>query len=97
MITDFHNAEAGLIFNSGYDANTGLLSCIPQKNDSIIYDQLSHASLRDGIRLSFAKSFSFLHNDLNDLEKKLRLQLIRAQQSLWLPKVFFRWMEIMRL
>lgn len=70
-IADFHEAETGLIFNSGYDANAGLLSCVPQKNDTIIYDQLSHASLRDGIRLSFATAFSFLHNDLKDLEKKL--------------------------
>ena len=70
-IANFHEAEAGLIFNSGYDANTGLLSCVPQKGDVIIYDQLSHASIRDGIRLSFATSFSFLHNDINDLEKKL--------------------------
>lgn len=71
FIADFHEAATGLIFNSGYDANTGLLSCVPQKGDVIIYDQLSHASIRDGIRLSFATSFSFLHNDLNDLEKKL--------------------------
>lgn len=72
LIAKFHNAEAALIFNSGYDANTGLLSSVPQKNDTIIYDQLSHSSLRDGIRLSFAKSFSFFHNDLNDLEKKFK-------------------------
>jgi len=72
LIAGFHEAEAGLIYNSGYDANTGLLSCVPQKNDLIIYDQLSHASLRDGVRLSFANGFSFLHNDLEDLEKKLR-------------------------
>ena len=71
QIADFHVAEAGLIFNSGYDANMGLLSSVPQKGDTIIYDQLSHASLRDGIRLSFASSFSFLHNDLEDLKKKL--------------------------
>jgi 8-amino-7-oxononanoate synthase len=71
FIANFHEADAGLIFNSGYDANTGLLSCVPQKGDVIIYDQLSHASIRDGIRLSFATSFSFLHNDLADLEKKL--------------------------
>lgn len=71
FIADFHEAEAGLIFNSGYDANSGLLSCVPQKNDVIIYDQLSHASLRDGIRLSFATAFSFFHNDLKDLKKKL--------------------------
>jgi len=68
----FHNSEATLIFNSGYDANVGLLSSIPQKGDTVIYDQLSHASIRDGIRISFAQSFSFLHNDVDDLEKKLQ-------------------------
>lgn len=68
----FHEAEAGLIFNSGYDANLGLLSCVPQRGDTIIYDFLSHASLRDGIRLSFAQSFAFRHNDLADLEKRLQ-------------------------
>jgi 8-amino-7-oxononanoate synthase len=72
IIADFHSAEAGLIFNSGYDANVGLLSCIAQKGDTILYDYLSHASIRDGIRLSFAQSFSFAHNDIEDLEKKLR-------------------------
>jgi 8-amino-7-oxononanoate synthase len=71
IVANFHEAEAGLIFNSGYAANTGLLGCIAQKGDIIIYDQLSHASIRDGIRLSFATSFSFQHNDIIDLEKKL--------------------------
>jgi 8-amino-7-oxononanoate synthase len=71
-IAAFHEAEAGLIFNSGYDGNLGLLSSVPQRTDTILYDYLSHASLRDGIRLSFARSFSFLHNDLADLEKKLK-------------------------
>jgi 8-amino-7-oxononanoate synthase len=73
MIARFHEAEAALLFNSGYDANLGLLSSVPQKGDTILYDQLSHASIRDGIRLSFAQSFSFAHNDLPDLEKKLSL------------------------
>src|SRR5579871_2686507 len=73
QIAIFHEAEAGLIFNSGYDANVGLLSCIPQRGDTIIYDYLSHASIRDGIRLSFAESFSFAHNRLDDLEKKLKV------------------------
>jgi 8-amino-7-oxononanoate synthase len=71
FIAAFHGAEAGLIFNSGYDANLGLLSAVPQKGDTILYDYLSHASIRDGIRLSFAQAFSFLHNDLADLKKKL--------------------------
>jgi 8-amino-7-oxononanoate synthase len=72
ILAAFHDAAAGLIFNSGYDANLGLLSCVPQRGDTIIYDFLSHASLRDGIRLSFAQSFSFRHNDLADLEKRLQ-------------------------
>ncbi|MEO7960279.1 MAG: 8-amino-7-oxononanoate synthase [Ginsengibacter sp.] len=70
-IADFHNAEAGLIFNSGYDANLGLIASVAKKGDVIIYDQLSHASIRDGCRLSFAESFSFAHNDITDLTRKL--------------------------
>jgi 8-amino-7-oxononanoate synthase len=72
QIAGFHEAETGLIFNSGYDANVGLLSCVPQRGDTVLYDYLIHASIRDGIRLSFAQAFSFFHNDLNDLEKKLK-------------------------
>lgn len=71
-IANFHDAARGLIFNSGYDANIGLLSCVPQQGDTLLYDYLSHASIRDGIRLSLAQSFSFQHNDLNDLENKLK-------------------------
>ncbi len=82
FIANFHEAQAGLIFNSGYDANIGLLASVPQKGDVIIYDQLSHASTRDGIRLSFATSFSFLHNDLADLEKKLSAAA-KTQQNIF--------------
>jgi 8-amino-7-oxononanoate synthase len=71
-IAAFHEATAALIFNSGYDANFGLLACIAQKGDLILYDKLSHASIRDGIRQSFADSFPFAHNDPGDLEKKLK-------------------------
>jgi 8-amino-7-oxononanoate synthase len=73
-IADFFKGESALLFNSGYDANLGLLSCLPQKNDCIIYDEHIHASMRDGIRLSFAKSYGFKHNSLEDLEKKLQIE-----------------------
>lgn len=72
LIAGFHQSESALLFNSGYDANTGLLSCVPQKGDTILYDHLCHASIRDGIRLSFAQAFSFKHNDVEDLQKKLQ-------------------------
>ena len=71
MLAAFHVSPAALIFNSGYDANLGLFSSVPQKGDTIIYDQLIHASVRDGIRLSKAQAFSFVHNDVEDLRKKL--------------------------
>ena len=68
-IADFHKSEAALIFNSGYDANVGFLSTVPQRNDLILYDELCHASIRDGIQMSNAKSFKFSHNDLEELKK----------------------------
>ena len=71
-IAVFHKAEAGLIFNSGYDANLGLFSSAPQRGDTILYDELSHASIIDGIRLSHADSFKFRHNDLNHFEERLK-------------------------
>lgn len=72
FIADFHKAQSGLIFNSGYDANVGLLSAISQRGDTIITDELIHASLIDGARLSHAERYKFKHNDLADLEQKLK-------------------------
>lgn len=70
-ITQFHQAQSALIFNSGYDANVGFFSAVPQKGDLILYDELCHASIRDGIQLSNAKAYKFQHNDLEDLERLL--------------------------
>ena len=61
-----------LLFNSGYTANLAVLSCLPQRGDTILYDDLVHASIRDGARLSLASRFSFHHNDMNDLERKIK-------------------------
>ncbi|MFC5682303.1 aminotransferase class I/II-fold pyridoxal phosphate-dependent enzyme [Flavobacterium sp. MAHUQ-51] len=67
-ISAFHQSESALLFNSGYDANVGFFSAIPQKGDLILYDELCHASIRDGIQLSNAKSYKFRHNDFENLE-----------------------------
>jgi len=71
-ISGYHQAPNGLIFNSGYAANSAIFSCLPQKNDTILYDEFIHASVIDGARLSFATRHKFSHNDLKDLEKKLK-------------------------
>lgn len=67
-IKTFHKSESALLYNSGYDANLGFFSSVPQRGDVILYDELSHASIRDGIRLSNAKAYKFAHNDYEDLE-----------------------------
>ncbi|MBL7920266.1 MAG: pyridoxal phosphate-dependent aminotransferase family protein [Bacteroidia bacterium] len=68
QIALFHHAESALIFNSGYDANLGLLSSIPQKEDLILFDELVHASIHDGMRLGLAKNYKFKHNNLESLK-----------------------------
>jgi 8-amino-7-oxononanoate synthase len=73
FIAGLHGCEAGLIFNSGYDANLGLFSSLPQRGDTVILDELAHASIIDGARLGFANRYSFKHNNLNSLEEKLTL------------------------
>lgn len=71
-IATFHNAEAALLFNSGYDANIGLLTSIAGRHTVYIYDELCHASIIDGIRLSQAHTkYKFRHNDLAHLEARL--------------------------
>ena len=67
----FFNGEAAVFLPNGYLANLALLSCIATRHDTIIYDEQSHVSLKDGIRLSLAQKFSFKHNDLEDLKLKL--------------------------
>ena len=83
-IAKFHQSERALIFNSGYDANVGFFSSVPQKGDLILYDELCHASIRDGIQLSNAKSYKFKHNDFEDLEKRL----LQAQSDSLISEVY---------
>lgn len=71
-IADFHHADAGLLFNSGYDANIGLFSSLLQRGDTVLHDELIHASVIDGIRLGFGIRQSFRHNDLEHLEQQLK-------------------------
>jgi 8-amino-7-oxononanoate synthase len=71
QIADFHNGERALLFNSGYNANVGVLSSVLQRGDIVLYDELCHASIIDGVRLSFATAFKFKHNDISHLEELL--------------------------
>lgn len=72
-IAEFFKTPKALVFNSGYDANVGFFSAVPQRGDTVIYDEYIHASIRDGIRLSYCESYSFRHNDIEDLKRKIKL------------------------
>lgn len=70
-LAEFMKREAVLVFSTGYTVNVGVLSCILGRHDVAFLDAMDHASIIDGVRLSFAKSLKFRHNDASDLESKL--------------------------
>ena len=67
----FKGREAALVFNTGYMANVGIISALMGRGDVIFSDQLNHASIIDGCRLSGAEVVVYRHNDMADLEAKL--------------------------
>lgn len=84
-LTHFFDAPAALLFNSGFDANVGLFSCIPQEGDVVVYDEYIHASVHDGIRSSRARHAgshcSFPHNSVSALQAILK-DLLREREGL---------------
>ncbi|MEQ8471214.1 MAG: 8-amino-7-oxononanoate synthase [Marinoscillum sp.] len=72
MLTKVLKSESVLLFNSGYAANQALVSAVADKGDTILYDLLSHVCLKEGAWLSRADSIAYRHNDLEDLESRLK-------------------------
>lgn len=68
----FKKTEAALVFQSGFTTNQGVLSSILSKEDIVISDELNHASIIDGIRLTKADKKVYQHVDMSDLERVLR-------------------------
>jgi glycine C-acetyltransferase len=70
-LAEFKHTEASLVFQSGFTANLGVLQSLVKEGDVIISDELNHASIIDGIRLSKAERSIFKHRDMDDLERHL--------------------------
>lgn len=71
-LASFKHTEKALIFNTGYMANVGIISALGIKDSIIFSDELNHASIIDGCRLSHAKTVVYKHNDMKDLAEKLQ-------------------------
>ncbi|MES2647874.1 MAG: pyridoxal phosphate-dependent aminotransferase family protein [Bacteroidota bacterium] len=71
-LATYCNMEDAVIFSTGFQANLGALSCLTGRHDYIILDEYSHASIIDGSRLAFSKVIKYAHNDMEDLERRLR-------------------------
>lgn len=70
-LAQFVGKEDAIIFSTGFQVNLGVVSCLLGREDYIIWDELDHASIIEGIRLSFAKTLKFRHNDMASLERRL--------------------------
>ena len=87
-LAEFKGTEAALVFNSGFQANTGILSTLTGEGDAIFSDALNHASIIDGCRLSRAKIFVYAHGDLDQLEAALK-QSAEAGRKLIVTETIF--------
>ena len=88
-IANFKNKEAALFFNSGYQANVGIISALYGRDDVIFFDRLSHASIIDGVILSQAKFFRFQHNDAVHLEGLLKKERSKFKRALIITETIF--------
>ena len=87
FIAKFKGEESAITFNTGYMANVGTISALCGKNDFIFSDELNHASIIDGIRLSRAKCFVYKHNDMADLLRVIQeAEKSRAESALPAPR-----------
>jgi 8-amino-7-oxononanoate synthase len=88
-VAQFKGKESALVFNTGYQANVGIISALYDKGDAVFCDRLSHASIIDAIRQSGAKLFRFNHNDLDHLESLLKKESPKFKNRLIVTETVF--------
>lgn len=88
-VAEFKGKESALVFNSGYQANIGIISALYDKADAVFCDRLSHASIIDAVQQSGARLFRFGHNDLHHLESLLKSQSRKFKNCLIVTETVF--------
>ena len=72
-LAKFVGKEDALVYSTGFQVNLGVVSCLTGREDYIITDESDHASIVDGFRLSFSKRLKYRHNDMDELEQRLKM------------------------
>ena len=72
ILADFLGKDGVMLFSAGFQANSGVIPCITGRNDYVIFDEMDHASIIEGKRLTFANTLKYRHNDMKDLERVLQ-------------------------
>ena len=86
-LADFKHSESALVFNTGYMTNLGVLYGLMQTGDVVFSDELNHASIIDGCRISRCKVVVYKHNDMADLQRLLETEIVTGQRfivSVWM-------------
>jgi 8-amino-7-oxononanoate synthase len=89
QVARFKGKESALVFNSGYQANAGIISALYSRSDCVYSDRLNHASILDGIRLSGAELIRFNHNDAAHLEELMKRTRSRYSRALIVTETVF--------
>ena len=87
-LANFMDKDEAIVFPTGFSVNEGVLGCITDRNDYIIWDERDHASIIEGIRTSFSTKYKFRHNDMNSLEKQLKRCNARSVKLIVVDGVF---------
>lgn len=88
LLCEFKGTESSIVLNSGYTANTSLIPALADEQDLIFSDELNHASIIDGVRLSRAQKIIYKHADIDDLEQKIKENSCKGKRIIITDTVF---------
>ncbi|MBQ6096849.1 MAG: pyridoxal phosphate-dependent aminotransferase family protein, partial [Bacteroidales bacterium] len=88
ILADFLGKDGVMLFSAGFQANSGVIPCVTGRGDYVLFDEMDHASIIEGKRLTFASTLKYRHNDMADLERVLQRCPIDAAKLVVTDGVF---------
>lgn len=88
ILADFLHKDGVMLFSAGFQANSGVIPCVTGRGDYVIFDEMDHASIIEGKRLTFANTLKYKHNNMEDLERVLQRCPIEAPKLVVTDGVF---------